>query len=213
MKTTTYACENCGKTCNVFTECFDLMYPPGSTTPKTCCKKCARQLGHKKRRVPKVCPACGKHFTLTLYHKDRRFCSPRCYGDYRRDHPEKYPSPLADPAIHAKAMETRESRGHNGSPRGKDSPHWKGGKIWWRGAEWFEIAAAIRERDGACVNCGMTNAECIAKFGSPLAAHHIVPYRETQDNSPENLVALCNTCHGYADHNPEKLNAPLLSHP
>lgn len=34
-----------------------------------------------------------------------------------------------------------------------------------------------------------------AENGRALDVHHIKPYRYTKDNSPENLVALCRSCH------------------
>lgn len=73
----------------------------------------------------------------------------------------------------------------------------KGGKIWWRGKEWDTLKKKIRERDhDCCVNCGLTNDENIKKFGAPLQVDHIIPYRETKDNSMGNLQTLCNKCHG-----------------
>jgi 5-methylcytosine-specific restriction endonuclease McrA len=75
--------------------------------------------------------------------------------------------------------------------------NFKGGKIWWRGAEWATLKRAIRRRDNnRCKKCGRTNLENLQLFGGPLQIDHITPYRETKDNRPENLQALCNPCHG-----------------
>lgn len=53
--------------------------------------------------------------------------------------------------------------------------------------EWYEARWRVLDRDGhACVLCG-------SKW--KLDVHHIVPWAETQDNSPANLTTLCKKCH------------------
>jgi 5-methylcytosine-specific restriction endonuclease McrA len=60
------------------------------------------------------------------------------------------------------------------------------------------------ERDGwACQLCGGAVSD------GGLHVHHIIPYRETQDNSPENLIALCPRCHCWADHHLDE-SVPML---
>jgi 5-methylcytosine-specific restriction endonuclease McrA len=59
------------------------------------------------------------------------------------------------------------------------------------GAEWPKIATAIRERDGVCQMCGKTPEE----NGAALDVHHIIAYRISLDDRPENLTALCRPCH------------------
>lgn len=61
---------------------------------------------------------------------------------------------------------------------------------------WIERAALIRERDKVCRHCGKT----VAQNGRALDVHHIIPYRLSKDNSPENLIALCRSCHRRAEH-------------
>jgi len=53
--------------------------------------------------------------------------------------------------------------------------------------EWRQLSLAVVERDRACVNCG-------ARFG--LQAHHVIPRAEGGPDTPENLEALCVSCHG-----------------
>ena len=70
---------------------------------------------------------------------------------------------------------------------GELSPNWQGGKITYRGKGWKSIRTQIIRRDGCkCQLCENTKQ---------LEVHHIVPYRETQDNSFENLITLCRPCH------------------
>ena len=72
---------------------------------------------------------------------------------------------------------------------------WKGGKITYRGAGWRSIRLLAIRRDGEkCQRCGSKKK---------LEVHHIIPYRETQDNSLENLVTLCASCHKAVEHRGE----------
>ncbi len=57
----------------------------------------------------------------------------------------------------------------------------------WRGRDWKKIRKEIIKRDGnKCRECPNTTR---------LQVHHIVPWRISQDNSPENLETLCISCH------------------
>ena len=77
---------------------------------------------------------------------------------------------------------------------------WRGGKIWWRGKEWNDLKLKIRERDDfCCQHCSMTEERHLERHGQPLQVHHKVPYRMTQDNSPNNLITLCASCHTKID--------------
>lgn len=81
---------------------------------------------------------------------------------------------------------------------GADGPSYRGGHLTsYRGPGWPQLAESIRERDGRrCRRCGKTEAENLRR----LPVDHIIPWRtfDTADeaNRPENLVALCDTCHG-----------------
>lgn len=87
---------------------------------------------------------------------------------------------------------------------GERSANWKGGNIGYRGADWQRIRPKIVERDECtCQYCGKV-------CDSSIHVHHIEPYRETQDNSPENLIALCDSCHGWADANLDE-SVPVLN--
>ena len=74
---------------------------------------------------------------------------------------------------------------------GENNCRWKGGRSYIRGNDWRRIRYAIWERDKfTCRRCG--------KFGK-VDAHHIIPYRLTKDNSPENLISLCKSCHQFTE--------------
>lgn len=63
------------------------------------------------------------------------------------------------------------------------------------GAGWKRIKAEVRARDEVCRECGKAPAE----NGRALDVHHVAPFRFTADNSLDNLVALCRSCHMRAD--------------
>ena len=52
-----------------------------------------------------------------------------------------------------------------------------------RGVRWYKVSAEQRKRTPFCAICGRHHAR--------LEVHHIVPYRLTADNSPNNLIVLC----------------------
>lgn len=76
---------------------------------------------------------------------------------------------------------------------------WKGGHSKYRGPGWFSIRKDILERDGySCRQCGKTQDEARAD-GHGLSVHHVVPFEQTQDNSYDNLITLCQHCHMVAE--------------
>lgn len=78
---------------------------------------------------------------------------------------------------------------------------WEGGNIRHASKEWHEVRVEARKRDDAmCQNCGMTEEEHINKYGLSLDVHHINPYRQSKDNTLENLITLCKKCHRKIEH-------------
>ena len=94
------------------------------------------------------------------------------------------------------SLETRQklSQSHTGIPRldkvGPLSHFWRGGNSYkFRGKDWGRLRRLILERDNhTCQSCG--------KYKAPrLSVHHIIEWREEEDNSLTNLITLCNSCH------------------
>lgn len=84
---------------------------------------------------------------------------------------------------------------HKGIRSGKRCSWYKGGWIKERGPDWLTVRKRVLERDGyKCTKCGMTQEEA-RQGGHCLNVHHKVPWRETHDNSDENLETLCQSCH------------------
>lgn len=76
---------------------------------------------------------------------------------------------------------------------------WQGGTSYEYGiprSDWRKIAAQARKRDGnICTRCGITNKGSRTVYNKPLDVHHIIPYQLSNDNSLQNLRALCTSCH------------------
>jgi 5-methylcytosine-specific restriction endonuclease McrA len=83
-------------------------------------------------------------------------------------------------------------RGHRSGTR---CSWYRGGWRKGRGPDWLETRQRILERDGfICTNCKLTQEEAGA-LGHPLSIHHLIPWEESFDNSDENLLTLCQSCH------------------
>jgi 5-methylcytosine-specific restriction endonuclease McrA len=79
--------------------------------------------------------------------------------------------------------------------RGERNGRWRGGKVQFYGRDWKRIKEIVRARDRECRTCGKS----AAANGRALDVHHLIPFRFSGDNSLENLVALCRSCHMRAD--------------
>ena len=88
--------------------------------------------------------------------------------------------------------------------KGKDHYNYQGGitpltRRRTRGIFWKKIADEIRLRDNnTCKICGL-------KGGQRLPVHHIIPFKISMDNSPKNLITLCNSCHAKFEKNVKEL--------
>lgn len=83
---------------------------------------------------------------------------------------------------------------------GPNHPKWNGYKGAYYGADWQYITESIRYRDG--YRCQYPECQHrISKTGRALDIHHIIPFIESYDNSPFNLISLCLTHHRWADYN------------
>lgn len=93
--------------------------------------------------------------------------------------------------------------------RGANHPRWKGGCEPFYGPDWPGQRDCARNRDNyTCQRCGLTEGQ----VGHEVSVHHIRPFRESKDNSTENLICLCDTndngCHLHCEHNPEDCPDP-----
>lgn len=98
-------------------------------------------------------------------------------------------------------METRVKMSR--STAGEANPNWQGGYKYRYGEGWAPARDQVRERDEVCQHCGEDGSN------RRLHVHHIVPVRKYRESDGldlkdahklENLVLLCNRCHGKAEH-------------
>lgn len=97
----------------------------------------------------------------------------------------------------SKEYRRKLSESHIGINVGKNNPNWTGGmKINYKitRLEWMALRQLILERDlFKCRDCGKTHHEAI------LHIHHIIPFKISQDNSLNNLITYCRSCHRKAE--------------
>jgi 5-methylcytosine-specific restriction protein A len=86
---------------------------------------------------------------------------------------------------------------------GQRNGNWRGGRVLSYGANWKRTKQEVRNRDRVCRTCGKTPQQ----NGRALDVHHVNPFRFSGDNSPENLMALCRSCHMRADDHGRKGSA------
>jgi hypothetical protein len=92
---------------------------------------------------------------------------------------------------------------------GDKHPNWQGGKaqlnnISHRGPNWLKQREAALKRYGrSCVDCGMTEAQCLAAYSRGLDIDHEVPFHNFGDyrkaNRVSNLRPRCASCHKVAE--------------
>lgn len=141
-----------------------------------------------------ACEWCRTTFSVTnrgIARGQGRFCSRVCHGASRRRR-----ITLECDGCH-QSFEVTPVNIRNGARfcswacrvvgfRGEGNPNYNGDPEY-RGWDWDEARLKALERDAfQCRRCGSTER---------LHVHHIVEWKETQDNGLENLETLCTTCH------------------
>jgi 5-methylcytosine-specific restriction endonuclease McrA len=135
----------------------------------------------KKIRITVTCHRCGKttEKTPSQVH-EFNYCSRECA---QAEHGQKITGPR--------------------------HPQWKGGALNSRGRGWSMIRLEVIARQGhKCGGCGMTEDEHKTKYKKSFSVHHKSPYRLDQNNHPDNLIALCPTCHGIEESATHKKLSP-----
>jgi len=202
---TSYTCQLCGKTFSRKTPCA------GRPRPKYCSRKCAS--AGTSTRVTLTCVQCGTTFQrkgyMANWSRERGpFCGFACYGKWQHIHNKgkgKKPVVVKCDAC-GKPIDKVPSSvyTHNFCSRvcfgkwksfnrcGNKNPSWRGGHTAYRGENWGEQRKAALQRDShQCRECGKKDS---------LAVHHIRPFHYwshyIEANALDNLVTLCNVCHG-----------------
>ena len=175
---------------------------------KTNCALCGNELDRQPSRAKRLCFCNQTHHLLYAYEYGLRdplaitngaHQTLREKGHYKRDNSylRDDRAPSKQPAARAKISAAKLARNWMRGRTGKLHHNWLGGKIWWRGKEWDQLKLRIRTRDGfMCAECDMTEWQHKEQWGHPLHVHHVIAYRISHDNSPLNLITLCDSCHG-----------------
>lgn len=221
-----YPCHECGvETNRIPSKCRD-----GSTSEKVFCsracydknradrrggcKACGERVPFKsskycswacrisdKKPDPCTCKNCGCVFTAVKFvarpsgkvelvaYGGAKTCSYECHNLWMRTDPER-------------------KRKIGLAFAGPLHPNWQGGKsllnnVSNRGPNWKKQRAAAIKRDGACVDCGMTDEQCRQRYGRSLDVDHVTPFHNFTDyrkaNRLINLQCRCASCHRIAE--------------
>lgn len=171
-----------------------------------CSLGCANSSARTRRSLH--CAQCRKRIervpaVLKRTIRGRSFCSVQCSSEFFRGslHPQWKGEKLNFTCLYCKktkrlfARKTRKfcsiecSRAYQ---RGHRHAAWRGNRRQDRGADWYSVAASIRDRDGhICQVCGKPERK-----GQKLDVDHIVPFRLVKANEPINLLSVCKApCH------------------
>lgn len=94
---------------------------------------------------------------------------------------------------HTTETNEKNSLAHKGKMMGENNPRYTGyinKKYKIRMIDWLLLRQIVLERDNfTCQDCGKTHHEV------KLDVHHKIPFRVSQDNSLNNLITLCRSCH------------------
>lgn len=166
-------------------------------------------------KIKRICQTCGKTFEMyessfRSSNSSGKFCCRKCYNEYQKtltgkknnhytsvetkcaECGKKILSTPSKMAIYKNRFCSAQCK-HNYHHKyidGELNVNWKGGASRYRGAD-FEKVKKENFKDSFCVLCGTYKG---------IQIHHIIPYRLTGDNSPENLVPLCRKHHKQVEH-------------
>ncbi len=204
-----------GKTCSKACDLVRRARKPGSCAvcgkplkrggTYTCSRKCSGML--RSRKVEKICPTCGKTFSVSPAHSKKRVhCSKECQK--RR---VTYCCEVCGKEREVRWSETEKRfcsdecrlEWFRAAFKADNSPHWRGGAISYYGPSWRAARRAVRQRDGyRCQSCGTAEKDLPER----LSVAHIISFREfglerhEEANRLDNLICLCRSCHLAFDH-------------
>lgn len=151
----------------------------------------------RTRVVHGVCPQCGTEFTDYTSNK-RVFCSNECFRAHFAAEKLKRVCKWCNKEFEMckKTIENTNASGnyccrdcYNESMRGENSKFYIDGRYRHTRlttAIWQRIRRQVLAKFPVCSICGSDKTRSV---------HHIIPYRISQDDGLDNLVALCKRCH------------------
>jgi 5-methylcytosine-specific restriction endonuclease McrA len=148
----------------------------------------------KIKKPSKACPSCGKLFNSRSWDAKAIYCSQECVHAS-----QKKPLPFCE--LCGKQCQEHGRRFCSRACkvewyRGKEVFNYAGGQArdHYASSFWLKLAEEIRKRDVVCQRCGK-----LPKLGTKLHVHHVNPWRYCREDNPDNLQALCPSCHKKAD--------------
>lgn len=188
---------------------------------KNCCNIFGsdKQTKDRDQKAEMACQVCGQVFHPK--HKTSKYCSNTCKAKSRRlpvrtcNHCGISFKPFTRTTKYCSSTCFHES--HRLRMSGENNPSYIDGrsknKRCYRGSEWNFVRIEAYKRDGyTCQHCGV---KCISRRALTnengdklIQCHHINFWSKTQDNSLENLVTLCASCHAKVHFGNIDINEP-----
>lgn len=180
------------------TSCGNSFKPKSGTSQKYCRQQCYYDA---RKPAPLNCKNCGCLFSALkslvrpcgtrklVAYGGAGTCSGACHIEWIKNNPER---------------KRKISLAFSGSLH----PNWQGGKsllnsVSNRGPNWTAQRAAAIRRDRSCVDCEMTNEQCLQVYGRGLDVDHVTPFHNFTDyrraNRLSNLQSRCASCHRIAE--------------
>lgn len=166
-----------------------------------------------KNGTTKQCVHCGKSFYVAKTHSNAKYCSRKCYTDYRwgESHIKtrickycgaKFDKFASDENVCCSKRCSRLYRSIVN--QGEKSRFWRGGKMAPYHKEWRTYRRLALERDNyKCAFCDSTKN---------ISVHHINPYRYSRNHNLDNLVTLCRRCHSKEEYRVNKATAEAMEY-
>jgi endogenous inhibitor of DNA gyrase (YacG/DUF329 family) len=208
-------CQNCGK---LFEKAEWAAKRSARHYCSTRCRNlCAIDFAHFpppiKTRIERACEICGENFTEVPSRISKgygKYCSKSCYGKSLERRVERQCGYCGNTFFLRNGLVRKTnccskecySKWFSESHKGSKSTSWKGGRVAYRGPNWYSQRNLVRERDGqVCQICQKKH-----KVGERLfPIHHIIPFRNFNGdyeaaNQLSNLITLCRSCHTKAEY-------------
>lgn len=178
---------------------------------------CSLECRYAASRIDRVCQQCGGSFTITKADARKSpavFCTRKCKNAAQRKEPVErkciacgiiffvYPYVGRDTGRGKYCSNKCKNQDRSRRFSGPNSGMWRGGTSFEPyGLEWTaELKERIRDRDSHhCAICRL-----------PAKIVHHIDYCKT-NNSPENLVVVCGSCHGRTNNEREYWQRTLTS--
>jgi hypothetical protein len=185
-----------------------------------CSISCTSKRNPDNKVKSRVCKQCRSEFTSRWRAErstNQKFCSVQCLRKFEACDTVSSTCDTCGSSIVRSRTRFNNTKRHYCSTecrrkgnRGENAGGWRGGvavgRNGFRGRGWLKIRDTIRERDKyTCRRCGKHESD---NNGRKLSVDHVVAFRnfETDEaaNDPENLVALCTSCHSHKTHGVER---------